>query len=211
MTDVPVPPSPRSSVVSCWKRAIETHNSTLRNGDTRKRYIPFDAIEPHGHAPDQQQIPGEHPSALLGWAEKYNADIRKKGGPLAEGLRQVARAARHYSRAIDVFVQCNPTVAGLVWGSIRVLLQIGEEAERTSCVVSEGILEIILHEGRWEEVVGSSNLFDSERLEKRLVELYVAVLDFLLSSKQWCDRGRLSRTPSLLSLLEAAEMSWTSG
>lgn len=32
---------------------------------------------------------------------------------------------RQYARAVDVFVQCEPTIAAIVWGSVRVLLQAG--------------------------------------------------------------------------------------
>jgi hypothetical protein len=73
------------------------------------------------------------------------------------------------------------------------MFQMGEEEERSSRIAGEGILEIIRHAGRWEQVSAISDLLNSARLRKALVALYVTVLDFLLSSTEWLSRGALGR------------------
>ncbi|KAK0731941.1 hypothetical protein B0H67DRAFT_679478 [Lasiosphaeris hirsuta] len=200
MADVSVSPLPFSDA-ACWQRAIQIHNSKLEDGAASKQYIPLDTIGRHKNAQEQeqQQHAVERSRALREAAEmSHNADVRRKDGRLAETLSQVARATRHYSRAIDVLVQCNPTIAALVWGSIHVFLQIGAEEERISGIASEGLCEIIHHADRWEQVSGASNLLGSERLDELLVGLYVTVLDFLLSSKQWWEKRRLRRIGSAI-------------
>jgi len=135
--------------------------------------------------------------------------LKKNRGPLATALIQILKNLRQYSHAVDVLVQCDPTIAGLVWGSVRLLLQViprdtgiersflmfqvGEEEEWASRMAGEGVLEIIRHAGRWEQVSAISELLDSTRLQKALVALYVTVLDFLLSSARWLGRGALGK------------------
>jgi hypothetical protein len=50
--------------------------------------------------------------------------LNKKRGPFAIALIRIYTNLRQYSRAIDAFIQSDPTIAALVWGSIRVLLQV---------------------------------------------------------------------------------------
>lgn len=66
-----------------------------------------------------------------------------------------------------------------------------EEEERASQIAGEGILEIVRHAGRWEQVSAISNLLSSARLPGALVSLYVTVLEFLQSATQWLSRGTL--------------------
>ena len=77
----------------------------------------------------------------------------------------------------------------------RLPCQIGEEEEGASQIASEGILEIIRHAGRWEQVSAISDLLQSTRLRKALITLYVAVLEFLLSSTDWLSQSALSENP----------------
>ena len=136
--------------------------------------------------------------------------LNRKRSPVAATLIQIFNYLRQYSRAIDVFVQYDPTIAILVWGSIRVLLQvwlsgvtrkkpllmfqIGEEEERASRIACEGIMEILRHVGCWEQVSAISDLLNSVRLRNALVALYVRVLDFLMSSTRWLKRGTLGES-----------------
>jgi hypothetical protein len=69
----------------------------------------------------------------------------------------------------------------------------GDEEEQASRIAGEGIIEIVRHAGRWEQVSAVSDLLNSDRLQKSLVALYVRVLDFLVSSTQWLRRGTLGK------------------
>ncbi len=73
--------------------------------------------------------------------------------------------------------------------------KIGEEEERASRIAGEGVLEIIRHADRWERAVTAPDLLDSARLRGMVVDLYVTVLDFLLSSTNWLNKSKLSRPP----------------
>jgi hypothetical protein len=74
------------------------------------------------------------------------------------------------------------------------MFQIGEEEERASRIAGEGIIEILRHVGRWEQISAISDLLDSVRLQEALIALYVRVLDFLVSSTRWLKRGTLSKS-----------------
>ena len=50
--------------------------------------------------------------------------LNRKRSLVAITLIQIYNNLRQYSRVIDVFVQYDPTIAILVWGTIRVLLQV---------------------------------------------------------------------------------------
>ena len=50
--------------------------------------------------------------------------LKKKRSLFATTLIWIYNNLRQYSRAVDVLVQCDPTIAALVWGSVRLLLQV---------------------------------------------------------------------------------------
>lgn len=70
-------------------------------------------------------------------ALKSYQKLAKRRGLLATTLIQIYSAVRRYSRAIDVFVQSDPTVASLVWGSVRVLLEVSERQNPTRYLVPD--------------------------------------------------------------------------
>ncbi|KAK4223968.1 hypothetical protein QBC38DRAFT_35086 [Podospora fimiseda] len=171
----------------CWQEAIRVgttiHNLNQKKGPTSSKYIQSLC----------EITSTEHARDLMQTAFDSYQKTRKKRGFVATVMIQICRNIQQYSRAIDAFIQSDPGIAGLIWGSIRLLLQIGEEQERASRLASEGILQIILHAGRWEQVSAISGLLNSARIRVALVALYVNVLDFLLSAKKWLDQSTLKR------------------
>ncbi|KAK4168220.1 hypothetical protein QBC43DRAFT_201581 [Cladorrhinum sp. PSN259] len=168
--------------VICWQEAIGIHNSNQKGPESSK-YIRLSSVK------QEKATPKEHARELMAAAlNSYQVANKKRGLP-ATLMIQICHNVRQYSRAIDAFIQSDPGIAGLVWGSIR----IGEEQERASRIASEGIIEIIRHAGRWEQVSALSGLLDSTRIRIALVALYVTVLDFLLSATKWLKRSTLKR------------------
>ncbi|KAK0707742.1 hypothetical protein B0H67DRAFT_321626 [Lasiosphaeris hirsuta] len=195
MADIIALPSLRGRDAACWHDAIQRHNSRQKKGSMGKKYISIDTIQGDHHEDvlGQGQHSQGYARALMDAAiDSYKA-LESRNGPLGTILFQIAHNMGRYARAVDVLVQCDPTIAALVWGSVRILLQIGEEEERASRIASQGVLEIIRHADRWEQVADMPNLMDSARLRKMVVYLYVAVLDFLLSSTEWLRKSRLRR------------------
>ncbi|KAK3939165.1 hypothetical protein QBC46DRAFT_316249 [Diplogelasinospora grovesii] len=170
----------QGSDAACWQEAVQKYNAGLKKGASSGKYISLNATNDCG------QINAE---SLMATALRSYKKLNRKRGLFAAALLKTYHILRQYSQAIDVFVQCDPNIASLVWGSIR----IGEEEERASRIASEGIMEILRHVGRWEQVSAISDLLDSARLPRALVALYVRVLDFLVSSTLWLKRGTLVR------------------
>ncbi|KAI1125326.1 hypothetical protein F5Y10DRAFT_11591 [Nemania abortiva] len=179
----------RSSDAARWHEAVQLYNSKLKNGPSNKKYI---NTSTQGSS---ENNPKNHADELMATAIGSYQKLTKKRSPFAIALIRIYSSLRQYSRAIDVFIQCDPTIAALVWGSIRVLLQMGDEEEQASRTAGEGIMEIVRHAGRWEQVSAASDILNSSRIQKQLVALYVRVLDFLVSSTQWLRRGTLGKMP----------------
>ena len=71
--------------------------------------------------------------------------------------------------------------------------QIGQEEERAYQIAADGIVEIVRHAHRWEQVADMPNLLDSSRLREMVVKLYVCVLEFLQLSTDWLRRSKLGQ------------------
>ncbi|KAL7624126.1 hypothetical protein AAE478_005683 [Parahypoxylon ruwenzoriense] len=184
-----------------WKEAIELYNGSLKKGESSRKYINLDIPGSDG------QSKGVNAHELMVTAINSYQKLYKKSGPFATALMQIHHTLHRYSKAIDIFVQCDPAIAGLVWGSVRVLLQVAEEGQRASRIASEGIIEILRHVGRWEQVSAISDLLGSQSIHKALVDLYVNILDFLVSSTQWLKRCSLRRLGGALFELKADKFS----
>ncbi|PMD64600.1 uncharacterized protein K444DRAFT_289248 [Hyaloscypha bicolor E] len=191
MADIEAVHSLRGNDAACWQEAVQLYNVKQKKGSSSRKYIHLSTTDNSEHGTkDHAQ---EHARELMVTAIRSYQMLKKKRGPFAVTLIRICNNLRQYSHAVNVLVQCDPTIAALVWGSVRLLLQMGEEEERSSRIAGEGILEIIRHAGRWEQVSAISDLLNSARLRKALVALYVTVLDFLLSSTEWLSRGALGR------------------
>ena len=180
------------------------YNAGLKNGSFSRKYIDLSTTNNSEHGPKVDA------RELMATAISSYGKLNRKRSPVATTLIQIYKNLLQYSKAIDVFVQYDPTIAVLVWGSIRVLLQvwlsgvtrkkpllmfqIGEEEERASRIAGEGIIEILRHVGRWEQISALSDILNSVRLQEALVALYVRVLDFLVSSTRWLKRSALGKS-----------------
>ncbi|KAI1441011.1 hypothetical protein F5Y02DRAFT_411112 [Annulohypoxylon stygium] len=131
----------------------------------------------------------------LCWKEAIESNsygrLKRKRSRFAEILVKILHMLHRQSKAIDIFVQADPSVAGIIWGSIRVLLQITEDEERASRVAGEGVMEILGHMSRWEQATTISDILDSGIVRKAVIFLYTKVLDFLVSSTTWLERSSL--------------------
>jgi len=176
---------------------VKSYNAGLKNGSSNKKYI-------HLGTTDSQRIDA---NALMSMAHESHRKLNRKKGPIADILLKIWHALYRYARVIDIFVQCDPQVSCLVWGSIRVLLKVGltlysmtrqltfqmtEEEERASCIAAEGILEILRHVSRWEQATAISTALSSASVREAIVLLYTKVLGFLVSSTHWLNAGSLS-------------------
>ncbi|RYP45747.1 hypothetical protein DL768_007955 [Monosporascus sp. mg162] len=161
MADIEAVDSLQGNDAACWREAIELYNAKQKKGPSSRKYINLSTTDNTEHDPK------EHARELMAAAMSSYQILKKKRGPFAMTLIWIYNNLRQYSHAVDVLIQCDPTVAALVWGSI------GEEEERASRISGEGILEIIRHAGRWEQVSAISDLLNSARLRKALVALEI--------------------------------------
>lgn len=51
------------------------------------------------------------------------------GSEKGKKVETVAKSIHHYSKCIDIICQSHPEYAALVWGSLRLLLQVGRRRE----------------------------------------------------------------------------------
>jgi len=72
------------------------------------------------------ELPREYAHGLMVTALQSYQSLKKRRGPLATTLIRIYRSFKQYARAVDVFIQCDPTIAALVWGSVRILLQVND-------------------------------------------------------------------------------------
>jgi len=105
---------------------FQRHNKRQRKGPKSAKFI---VMETCITTPDLGQVDHRcdaqgHAQALMSTAIKSYNDLRDGDGHVAKALVWVLHTVGRFSRAVDVFVQCDPTIACLVWGSVRVLLQV---------------------------------------------------------------------------------------
>jgi hypothetical protein len=91
------------------------HNDGLKNGASNKKYI---------HS-ETTNLEGLNARALASKVHESHKRRNKAKGSIAKTLEKISRKLQQYASVIDVFVQCNPHIACLIWGSIRVLLNVG--------------------------------------------------------------------------------------
>ncbi|KAF2967452.1 hypothetical protein GQX73_g6100 [Xylaria multiplex] len=139
----------QSTDAACWHEAIKLYNSKLKDGPSSSKYISL------GTRGNSENGPKNYAHELMGTAMDTYQKLTKRRGPSAIVLIQIINNLRQYARAVDVFIQCDPTIAGL---GRRLMFQAGVEEEQASRIASEGILEIVRHAGRWEQVGGTADL-----------------------------------------------------
>ena len=94
------------------------YNARLKKGPSSRKYIDLSTTKNSGDGPKVDAC------ELMTAAITSYWKLGRKRSPVATLLIQIFNNLRQYSRAIDVFAQCDPPIAMLVWGSIRVLLQV---------------------------------------------------------------------------------------
>lgn len=60
---------------------------------------------------------------LIDAATRAQAVFESKQSILGEEYRKAVKHLHRYGRAIDVFIQQDPFVTSLVWGSLRVIIE----------------------------------------------------------------------------------------
>lgn len=103
---------------------LQIHNDALKDGAANKKYIRL------GSATESRDTNGITADDLFVTAVESLQKTKKRRGPFALTLVKVCENLHRFSRAIDTFVQYDPTVASLVWGSVRVLLQASQASPR---------------------------------------------------------------------------------
>ena len=188
---------------------IQIHNDGLKNGQSSKKYIKLDG--PNNSGDSQGFSADKLMTTAIGSYQRLN----NKRGPVAVTLIHVYNSLHRHAKAIDVFVQCQPEVGCLVWGSVRILLQVRlrfhvprrglqpltemvasqvvHDEQRACQIASDGTLEILRHADRWEQILAISDLLGAGSIRNALVGLYVRVLGFLVSSTQWMKRGSIGQ------------------
>ncbi|KAK3385125.1 hypothetical protein B0H63DRAFT_179619 [Podospora didyma] len=98
---------------------------------------------------------------------------------------------RIHSAAIDVFIQQQPSITAVVWGSVRLILQTVIDKEEASKIAGQGILEILGQIDRWS--TAATIFATNSRVQDVVVKLYVETLGFLALAKEHLGLSGLQR------------------
>lgn len=112
----------------------------------------------------------------------------KPEGKLINKLQSVIAMLERFSRAIDVAIQQRPNVTPLVWGTIRIVIQMVIDDEALSTLALEGVETIANQLGRWREQLRTFRGYERVLLAMR--DLYVEIFDVLETTKKIAARGR---------------------
>ncbi|KAL7790948.1 hypothetical protein V8C37DRAFT_382944 [Trichoderma ceciliae] len=119
--------------------------------------------------------------------DRYSA--RGKGSKTTKWLQRTAERVMHYSNVFDVFAQHHPEYVSLAWGTMKFLLKVVSEHEKTVKLLAKSIAQIAENLPR---VHLSSNLYPTDRMRRAVEELYASILKFLMKAYDWYNEGKLS-------------------
>jgi hypothetical protein len=86
----------------------------LKNGSANKKSIYL----------EKKDIGQVDAAQLLSTAHTSLTKLEHKNGGFAKTLLEVCLGLHRFNKAIDVFIKCDPRVATLVLGSVKILLQV---------------------------------------------------------------------------------------
>ncbi|KAF4975552.1 hypothetical protein FZEAL_7667 [Fusarium zealandicum] len=136
----------------CWEIAIQRHNNSLKHGKNKlnKYYVSLkDEKSILVSGADVSHTTVASAKDLINAAKTALSSSVAKRGKGETIFYQIVSFFQTHAHAINVFIQQEPRITALVWGSIRLLLQVVTDSEQASEVIAEGIFLITQHTGRW--------------------------------------------------------------
>lgn len=122
----------------------------------------------------------------------------------------------HFSNIINIFISHNPEYVALVWGAIKLVLQVGsarlitqdeypresltfadvafttpksaQNHENTMGLIAKGISQIA---EKLSHIELATVLYPTERMREAVGRLYADIIQFLIRAHNWCNEGSL--------------------
>jgi hypothetical protein len=95
----------------------KAYNADVKHGPASKKFIHLDKLQ--SHTVDA--------NTLISVAHEVYKGLDKKRGRFATCIVSIWHSLHRHAKAIDVFIQSRPELTSLIWGSVRILLQVTEE------------------------------------------------------------------------------------
>ncbi|MCJ1284702.1 hypothetical protein MMC26_004038 [Xylographa opegraphella] len=157
----------------CWTQAVQRFNETL-TPESKKR---INILNPG----DRHQLCNIHD--LLDSALEAQRKCSASRRSIRNFLEAVVKAANRYAPVIDVLVQPQPDIVALVWGAIRLLINIAAAEIETGQEVRDSLVLIVQHAGRYQEEARLFAKFD--RVQQAITSLFVQILNYLVRAKSY--------------------------
>ncbi|MCJ1419054.1 hypothetical protein MMC32_005405 [Xylographa parallela] len=157
----------------CWTNAVQRFNETLTPGSNKRINI----LNPgNGH-----QLCNIRD--LLDSAQEAERKCSASRGSIRSFLEAVVKAANRYAAVVDVLVQQQPDIVALVWGAVRLLVNIAAAEVETGQEVRDSLVLIVQHAGRYQEEARLFVKFD--RVQQAITGLFVQILNYLVRAKSY--------------------------
>ncbi|MBE3046758.1 hypothetical protein IMZ48_30360 [Candidatus Bathyarchaeota archaeon] len=92
--------------------------------DALKSFQGILTVDQRRQLKDIQSVP-DADAVLVFTAQLDAQNAKRKGRSIATRLYTFLQCARDFSAVVDTFVQSNPQIAALVWGSVKLTMLVG--------------------------------------------------------------------------------------
>lgn len=139
---------------------------------------------------------------VVAFAQQIDADNLSARRCVAPRLITLLEATKQFSDIVDTFVSSNPSIAGLVWGSLKTTILIANNA----CSYFEKVTALIMKIGRscpvYEQFTGLYP--DSEHLQRSLSDYFAIIIRICIKIVEVSHRSTLKHTfSSIISPFES--------